>query len=74
MSRKGHCRDNALMTSFSARLKVGLIYAEGYKPLPETYTGLIKYIDVFYNLIRRNSSSGYISPAKNQKYIFALRT
>ncbi|HFD32685.1 MAG TPA: IS3 family transposase [Gammaproteobacteria bacterium] len=63
MSRKGNCWDNAVMESFFSRLKVELIYAEEYKTLSETYSGLFEYIEVFYNRVRRHSSLGYVSPA-----------
>jgi len=71
MSRKGNCWDNAVMESFFARLKVELIYAEEYKSLSETYSGLFEYIEVFYNRIRRHSSLGYVSPIKYEEQYYA---
>ena len=62
MSRKGNCWDNAVMESFFGRLKVELIYAECYKTVEETHTGLFEYIEMFYNRQRRHSAIGYISP------------
>jgi len=71
MSRKGNCWDNAVMESFFARLKVELIYAEAYKTLPEVYSGLFDYIEVFYNRVRRHSSLGYVSPSQYEAYYYA---
>lgn len=62
MSRTGNCWDNAVMESFFSRLKVELIYAENYKTLDETQTGLFEYIEIFYNRKRRHSAIGNISP------------
>ncbi len=62
MSRKGNCWDNAVMESFFSRLKVELIYAENYKTVDETQTGLFEYIEMFYNRKRRHSAIGSISP------------
>ncbi len=69
MSRKGNCWDNAVMESFFGRLKVELIYAECYKSLEETHTGLFEYIEMFYNRKRRHSAVGNISPHEyEQRY------
>ena len=62
MSRKGNCWDNAVMESFFSRLKVELIYAENYKTVEETHSGLFEYIEMFYNRQRRHSSIGYMCP------------
>lgn len=62
MSRKGNCWDNAVMESFFGRFKVELIYAENYKTVEETHTGIFEYIEMFYNKQRRHSEIGYMSP------------
>jgi transposase InsO family protein len=62
MSRKGNCWDNAVMESFSSRLKVELIYAENYKMVDEARTGIFEYIEIFHNRARRHSAIGYVSP------------
>jgi transposase InsO family protein len=58
MSRKGNCWDNAPMASFFSRLKVELIYAEQYQSIEEAKSGIFKYIEIFYNRIRRHSAIG----------------
>lgn len=67
MSRKGNCWDNAVMESFFGRLKVELIYAENYKTVEETQSGLFEYIEMFYNRQRRHSALGYVSPHEYEK-------
>ncbi len=67
MSRKGNCWDNAVMESFFSRLKIELIYAECYKSVEETHTGLFEYIEIFYNRKRRHSAIGNISPYEYER-------
>ena len=67
MSRKGNCWDNAVVESFFSRLKVELIYAERYKNVEQTQTGLFEYIEIFYNRKRRHSAIGNISPHEFEK-------
>ena len=62
MSRKGNCWDNAVIESFFGRFKVELIYAENYKTVEDTHTGIFEYIEMFYNKQRRHSAIGYMSP------------
>jgi len=62
MSRTGNCWDNAVMESFFSRLKVELIYAENYKTMEETRSGIFEYIEMFYNRKRRHPAIGYMSP------------
>lgn len=64
MSRKGNCWDNAPAESFFSSLKfeVGKLL-NGKAPPKEVRRGIIDYI-AFYNLKRRHSSIGYLSPAE----------
>ena len=62
MSRKGNCWDNAAMESFFARLKLESLYAEDFKTKREAYSCVFKYIEMFYNPIRRRSTLGYLNP------------
>jgi len=62
MSRKGNCWNNAVMESFFSKLKVEFIYAECYKIIDDTQTGIFEYIEIFYNRQRRHSSIGNINP------------
>ena len=64
MSRKGNCWDNAPAESFFSSLKfeVGKLL-NGKAPPKEVRRGIIDYI-AFYNLKRRHSSIGNLSPAE----------
>lgn len=64
MSRKGNCWDNAPMESFFATLKKELVYLEEYQTREEARQSLFKYIELFYNRVRRHSALGYLSPAE----------
>ncbi len=62
MSRKGDCWDNAVAESFFATIKGEMIDHEDYLTRREAITAIGDYIDAFYNLRRRHSAIGYISP------------
>ena len=68
MSRKGDPWDNAMMESFFGKLKIE--WADYiYKNREEAEMDIFKYIETFYNPVRRHSSLGNISPTKyEQKY------
>ena len=62
MSGKGDCYDNAVAESFFSRMKT----EELNDRLPESHAEaklmIFKFIDGFYNTIRRHSFLGYVSP------------
>ena len=62
MSRKGNCWDNSMTESFFATLKKDLVYRSTFRNLDEARERVSDYIDNFYNLIRRHTSIGNISP------------
>jgi transposase InsO family protein len=62
MSRTANCYDNAVMESFWGTLKTELVYHTKYATRDEARQSLFKYIEVFYNRIRRHSSLDYVSP------------
>jgi len=68
MSRKGDPWDNAMMESFFGKLKTE--WADHtYKNHEEAKADIFKYIEIFYNPIRRHSSLDNISPTKyEQRY------
>jgi len=55
MSRKGHCRDNAVAESFFLGLKKERIKKHICKNRELAITDAADYIDAFYNRIRRHS-------------------
>lgn len=67
MSRKGDPYDNACIESFHATIKKELIYRNRFKTREEARKAIGHYIDVFYNLKRRHSTLGYLSPEAYEK-------
>lgn len=66
MSRKGNPWDNAMMESFFGSLKTEWI-TSNYASEDEARMDLFKYIEMFYNPIRRHSALGYLSPAEYER-------
>lgn len=62
MGRKGNCYDNSCSESFFHSLKVEAIHGECFTTREEMHSAVFNYIEVDYNLTRRHSSNGYISP------------
>jgi putative transposase len=70
MSGKGQCWDNAPMESFFATLKKELVYDEDYHTHQQARGSIFEYIESYYNLKRRHSALGYLSPVEFEK-VFA---
>jgi len=64
MSRKGNCWDSAVAGSFFGTLKTEHTNHEKYKNIREARISLFKYIEGFYNHIRRHSTLGNVSPSQ----------
>jgi len=62
MSRKGNCWDNAVAESFFGTLEIELFYGQRLRSREATRAAVADYIDGFYNVRRRHSSLGYMSP------------
>lgn len=62
MSRSGDCWDNAVSESFFATLRAELVDHEVYATHAAAKASVGDYIDNFYNLTRRHSTLGYLSP------------
>jgi transposase InsO family protein len=62
MSRRGNCWDNAVAESFFSTLKTELVPAQGFATRAAARAAIREYIDDFYNLRRRHSHNGYVSP------------
>lgn len=63
MSRRGNPWDNAMMESFFGKLKTECV-TKSYANRQEAKMEVFKYIEAFYNIRRRHSSLGYVSPAE----------
>lgn len=64
MSRKGDCYDNAPMESFFSSLKRERVHRRKYWSRQEATLDLQDYIETFYNLRRRHSHIGDVSPVQ----------
>ena len=62
MSRSGNCWDNAAMESFFSSLKTERTARKLYRTRNEARADVFDYIERFYNLKRRHSTIGYLSP------------
>jgi putative transposase len=62
MSRRGNCYDNAVKESFFKTLKTELFQSKKKLYHHELKSAVIDYIVSFYNLKRRHSAIGYLSP------------
>jgi len=64
MSAKGNCWDNAVAESFFATLKKELVYRTNYKIRHEARQSIFRYIETFYNRIRKHSYLWNKSPVQ----------
>jgi putative transposase len=67
MSRRADCWDNAPMESFFASLKKELVHDADFATRAAARAAIFEYIEVFYNVQRRHSSLGYVSPAEYER-------
>lgn len=61
-SRKGNCHDNACVESFFARLKTECLPPTRFVTRAQAELEVFKYVEVFYNRVRRHSTLNYLSP------------
>lgn len=64
MSAKGNCYENAQAESFFARYKVELLEGGVFADFNEAVSETFSYIDGYYNIHRRHSAIGYLTPAE----------
>ena len=64
MSGKGNCYDNAVVETFFKTIKSELIWPVAWQTRNHAQQAIARYIDGFYNPVRRHSSLGFVSPAK----------
>jgi len=63
MSKKGDPYDNACIESFHATIKKEWIHRKKFKTRDEAINSINYYISSFYNVRRKHSTLGYLSPA-----------
>ena len=64
MSRSGNVWDNAAMESFFSSLKTERTARKTYRTRDEAKADVFDYIECFYNVKRRHSTIGYLSPVE----------
>ena len=64
MSGEGNCYDNAMVETFFKTLKSELVWRTVFYTRTEAEQAIARYIDGFYNPVRRHSALDLVSPAK----------
>jgi putative transposase len=67
MSGKGNCYDNSMVEAFFKTLKSELVWRTMFQTRAEASEALARYIDGFYNPVRRHSALGFVSPAQFER-------
>ena len=67
MSRSGNCWDNAAMESFFSSLKTERTARKTYRTRDAARADVFDYIERFYNIKRRHSTIGYVSPMEFER-------
>ena len=63
MSGKGNCYNNAMVETFFKTLKSDLVWRTVFLTRAEAKGAIGRYIDSFYNPVRRHSALDFVSPA-----------
>ena len=69
MGSRGDAYDNAAAESVMATIKTELVYRNRYKTKDEARLSVFRFIEGFYNPLRRHSSLGYRSPDKYERML-----
>lgn len=67
MGSVGDCFDNALCESFFATLECELLDRQSFSTQTEARRAVFDFLEGWYNLHRRHSALGYLSPAEFEK-------
>lgn len=67
MSGKGNCYDNAMVETFFKTLKSELVWRKTFHTRAEAEQAIARYIDGFYNPVRRHSALDFLSPAQFER-------
>ena len=68
MSGKGNCYDNAMVETFFKTLKSELVWRTVFYTRHKADQAIGRYIDGFYNPVRRHSALNFTSPAQFEKH------
>ena len=64
MSRRSNCDDNAQAESFFSRYKAELLEGGVFAAVSQARSETFRYIEGYYNRVRRHSALGYKTPAE----------
>jgi putative transposase len=67
MSGKGNCYDNAVVETFFKSLKSELVWRTVFQTRAKAKQAIGRYIDSFYNPVRRHSTLDYVSPVQFER-------
>jgi putative transposase len=67
MSGKGNCYDNSVVETFFKTLKSELVWRTVFQTRAEAEEAIGRYIDGFYNPVRRHSTLDYVSPVQFER-------
>ena len=67
MSGKGNCYDNSVVETFFKTLKSELVWRTVFQTRAEAKQVIGRYIDGFYNPVRRHSTLDYVSPVQFER-------
>lgn len=67
MSGKGNCYDNAMVETFFKTLKSELVWRTVFHTRAEAEHAIARYIDGFYNPVRRHSALDFVSPVQFER-------
>jgi len=67
MSGRGNCFDNAVVETFFKTLKSELVWRTIFQTRAEAKDAIGRYIDGFYNPVRRHSTLDYVSPVQFER-------
>ena len=62
MSGRGNCFDNSMVETFFKTIKSELIWPVAWQSRQQAENAIARYIDGFYNPVRRHSSLGFQRP------------
>ena len=72
MSRRGDVWDNSAMESFFSSLKTERTTRSRYRTRHQARADVFDYVERFYNVRRRHSTIGYVSPAEFESMAAAV--
>ena len=67
MSGRGNCYDNAMVETFFKTLKAELVWRTAFETRADATAAIGRYIDGFYNPVRRHSALDFTSPAQFER-------